>query len=510
MNRNFREIWDQLRARKSSFEMFLEEMKINHLRGIQNLTLRFEFPVTVVSGPNGVGKSTLLLSAACAYKTQQKSLVPGIVFPNLKKQKELTIYDEEVNTSLEYYYRNSLGKSSMVWRKGKSWNKSFKGLIGGTQPEREIYLRTLSNLTSPNEIRSFLQMKNSESELLSSDLIAFAHRVLPNKYLHVYQINKAGKDLLFVETQNQNYKYSEFHMSAGERSILRISKDISNMKNALILIDEIEAGLHPFTQQQLMLELQRIALRNSNQLIVTTHSPTIIESVPLEGRIFLERDSNQVRVVPAYQIILQKALYGQSIDKLSILCEDGIAEYFLLGILDVLNPKINLTHNDIIVGRDTGKSEFPKHIDVMGKFNRLDDFIFVLDGDGKDVIPQMEEAGQKYQKKIQPLFLPGLVPEEWMWSIIKQNLSSYSQEFGLTEMDLNHLLTNLDLQFDNATDKKRNILKNKFNTFSETIKRDSKTIARIVSRKETLNNNPELNEFIIPFSSQLENWKSRR
>ena len=56
--------------------------------------------------------------------------------------------------------------------------------------------------------------------------------------------------------------YSEFHMSAGERAILRLSMDTSKLEDALILIDEIEAGLHPYVQQVLMLELQRLALRN--------------------------------------------------------------------------------------------------------------------------------------------------------------------------------------------------------------------------------------------------------
>ena len=34
-------------------------------------------------------------------------------------------------------------------------------------------------------------------------------------------------------------------MSSGERTILRISKDISRLRNALVLIDEVETGLHP-------------------------------------------------------------------------------------------------------------------------------------------------------------------------------------------------------------------------------------------------------------------------
>jgi len=71
--------------------------------------------------------------------------------------------------------------------------------------------------------------------------------------------------------------------------------------------------------------------------------------------VFLERDeaSAEVRRLPAYRDIFQKALYGQSSEKLSILCEDEIAERFILGVLDYLTVKMHLRHDDFIIGRNT-------------------------------------------------------------------------------------------------------------------------------------------------------------
>ena len=164
-------------------------------------------------------------------------------------------------------------------------------------------------------------------------------------------------------------------MSSGERTILRISKDISLLEDALILIDEVDTGLHPYTQQQLMLELQRIALRQRLQIIVASHSPVILDSVPLEGRIFLDRDEQtaEVRLMPAYRDIFQKSLYGQSRDQLSILCEDEVAEGVLLGVLDVLQSRLWLRHEDFVIGRNTGRDEFPSHVRALGKFGKLKD-----------------------------------------------------------------------------------------------------------------------------------------
>jgi len=234
-------------------------------------------------------------------------------------------------------------------------------------------------------------------------------------------VQAKNTNLLFAKrSDGGNSQYSEFHMSAGERALLRISKEISQLKNALILIDEVEAGLHPYTQQQFMLELQRLALRNDLQIVVTTHSPVMLECVPVEGRIFLERTEDNVWVKPAYRDIIQKAFYGQSIEKLSLLCEDDIAEYFLLGVLDVLNPKLGLIHNDMVVGRDTGKEQFAQHIEAIGKFQQLENFLFVLDGDTKNLEADLMAAARRFGGNVQPLFLPGRVPEEWAWKILRE------------------------------------------------------------------------------------------
>ncbi|MDE0217683.1 MAG: AAA family ATPase [Spirochaetaceae bacterium] len=79
-----------------------------------------------------------------------------------------------------------------------------------------------------------------------------------------------------------------------------------------MLIDEVEAGLHPWVQQLLMLQLQQLALRNDLQIIVTTHSPVVLDSVPVNGRVFLDRDeSGRVTVQPAHVDVVQNALYGR-------------------------------------------------------------------------------------------------------------------------------------------------------------------------------------------------------
>ena len=400
----------------------------------------------------------------------------------------------------------------MVWSRGKSWNKSFMGKKQGAQPERSLYLRTLANLTNPSEVRSVLTIGkgNTTTQEITSDLLSFAQRILPQRYKSISSLTKGDRDLLVANREDDSSHYSEFHMSAGERAILRISKDISKLRNALVLIDEIEAGLHPFTQQQIMLELQRLALRNELQIIVTSHSPVILDSVPPEGRIFLERIGNNVFAQPPHRDIIQKAFYGQSIEKLSILCEDEIAEAIILGVLDNLNPKLLLTPEDISVGRDTGKDQFVQHIDALSKFKKLDDFLFVLDGDGRDLDAKLKLAAEDRGSRITPIYLPGdQPPEVWLWKLLTEKYTDFAPVLGLNEKSLYDYLTKIEQLYLSAADKPANIAKNKFNSLSELTQMTESEIIRKTIYHESKKEEGDLKIFMNDLQNELNRWRSR-
>lgn len=512
--RNLNQIWDQLRGRKTQYLFFLDRLRIKNLRGISDLTVNFNYPVTVIAGPNGCGKSTVLFSCSCAYRVPDAGLrdfFPSNIFPNLTTA-DLSITDHIEPSELEYAYTHSGQSLAMLWRRKKGWDKSFFGRPGATQPERQVYLRTLANLTSPSEVRSVLTISKKDfvKENITSDQIAFAHRILPYHYMNLTALKKHDKDLLFASRDDSSVSYSEFHMSAGERAILRLSRDISRYRNALILIDEIEAGLHPFTQQQLMLELQRLALRNDLQIMVTTHSPVVLDCVPVEGKVFLERVDDNVIVRPAIKTIIQKAYYGQSLDRLSILCEDEIGEAFVHGVLDYLNPKLGLLPEDIQVGKDTGKNEFPSHVKALGKFNRLLDFLFVLDADAKDCKDAIIQAAPSDQP-VKPLFLPGdSIPEAWCWNVLSQRVSFYAGDFGISPEELGHKMNSLEMLYEAAADRPSAKEKNRFYQLSSSLNRQPEDLVRRIARKEAEKNEGDIVFFIQELETQIANWMARK
>ncbi|WP_419937038.1 AAA family ATPase [Candidatus Palauibacter sp.] len=517
IDRELREVWDALRARSADRSDTLEEVRIKRLRNVRDLRVPFSYPVSVLAGPNGCGKSTVLFSCACAYRPPgrgAREFVPSSLFPNFTSGQFAVSSDTLQPTELEFYYLHRSERLSMAWRRGKRWNRSFMGRKGGAQPERDVYLRTLANLTNPSEVRSVLQLGRGqvESETLTPDFLVFAHRILPWRYRSLAVISdRPTRDLLFAELDDtEDTRYSEFHMSSGERTILRISKDISELRNALVLIDEIDTGLHPYTQQQVMLELQRSALRQNLQIVVASHSSVVIESVPPEARIFFQRDdvTGEVRRAPLHRDIFQKALYGQSRNQLSILCEDAIAEGIIRGILDRLNVEIGLRHEDVVVGRDTGKDEFPGHIRTLGMFKKLADFIFVLDGDARDLEGALRAAGDEVGQRARLLFLPGeVMPEQWLWEAIRSRPADYANHLGISQSDLVDRMDHLQRSIGGTVQQSvaAQAARAALSSLAQALDRTPPEIARIAGRVETQHGT--LSEFVGALRDRIETWR---
>lgn len=525
MERNLSQIWDQLRGQRSTRSDFLEEVSITKLRGIQSLTVTFPYPVSVLAGPNGCGKSTVLFAAACAYRRPkavieiERQLTPTSLFPRFLPTESSMPRDAADPTALTYSYVANGARRRMKWERRARWGRSFFGEKRAKQPERLVYLRTLSNLSNPAEARSILQTtaRFQNADEIDSSRIAFAHSILQYRYQKLSYISRGIRSILFAERgvdeerSESGATYSEFHMSAGERAILRLSIDVSFLNNALVLVDEVEAGLHPYAQQMLLLELQRLALRNNLQIILATHSPVVLASVPPEARIFLERDSTGVSVRPPYQDIIQKSLYGQSLSKLTILCEDEVAEGFVRGVLDYLGPKMETLPSDVEIGRNTGKDEFPSHVRTLAKLRRLRDIVFILDGDALEVGNKMAAIAESHRQAAKILFIPdGSAPEAWAFSILGKYPKDHIESLGISASELVRKLGEIDSLYAAAADKPRNIMHNKFFSLSETLSRKPAELIRILARNEAAKSRGSLYGFVSELEGIIGEWRAPR
>jgi len=498
----------------------LSEIRLSGIRGIEDLRVILDYPVSVIAGGNASGKSTVLFAAACAYKVEgagPKDYVPSTLFPDYRPEQG-TRRDGRREITLEYDYVTPSGRSSMRWGRKKGWSRSFFGRKGAKQPERAVYLRTLSNLSNPSEVRGVLRMSrlktNAQEKPLTAAQIDFAQRMLPFSYKEVVKLsspdNNPGRDknLLFA-VHGSGASYSELHMASGERTILRLSQEIAQLEGALVLIDEVEAGLHPWVQQLLMLHLQQLALRNDLQIIVTSHSPVVLDAVPSNARIFLERNERgNVEVCPPYRDIVQNALYGRSSQSLNLFCEDEAAESILHGVFDYLLPDQKIRLGSLHIGRDTGAQEFPTHAAAFRKFGQIENFVFILDGDqrGKDMERKiLEQAGHQ---EVPVLFLPGNdAPEVWVWECLGRHRDSLAGHLNTDTGNLTDIMKKTDAIFDSASDTKAQIAKLKIENLGKSLNLDSATICRRVAQWEARRKDSDILPLVDRLKDILARWR---
>ena len=169
--------------------------------------------------------------------------------------------------------------------------------------------------------------------------------------------------------------------------------------------------------------------------------------MPRQGRIFLERDpTGDVTVRPAYRDVIRNALYGRSGDALNLLCEDKAAEGILQGVLDVLQPDLEMRTESVHIGRDTGADEFSSHAVAFKKFGQIKSFVFVLDGDKRG--SRAAEKPSEHAGSDSVFFLPGEPPEAWVWQALQQfsvtKLRQLAEAMGRTEPERARMVGRLE------------------------------------------------------------------
>ncbi len=514
IERRFSDLWGQLQGKKPHLPHFLAEIRLQGIRGIDDLRVVLDYPVSVIAGGNASGKSTVLFAAACAYRVPGagvRDFAPSTLFPDYRPRyggRE----DEKRAVTIEFDYATPDGRRSMRWRRAKGWNRSFLGRKNASQPERPVYLRTLSNLSNPSEARGVLSMSQRSSPAqerpLTASQIEFAQQLLPFRYAEVVDLSSGNKNLLFA-AQERGPAYSELRMAAGERAILRLAQEIAQRSGVLVLIDEVEAGLHPWVQQLLMLQLQQLALRNDLQIIVTTHSPVVLDSVPANGRIFLDRgESGRVTVQQAHVDVVQDALYGRSREVLNLLCEDDAAQAVVQGVLDHVVPKRRIRGDSVRIGRDTGADEFPAHAAAFRKFGQITNFVFILDGDQRDSGID-ERIREQAGRAVPALFLPGReAPEAWVWERLRQAAGPMAVGLSVDPGELSSRLDRLDAVYDTASDRPAAIAKAKLRGLGEVLRREAADICRTVARLEAERPESDLQPFAEGLETVLLQWRA--
>lgn len=259
----------------------LEWIEIKNIRGWEEQRIQFAFPIVAIVGENGSGKSTILQSAACAYRNEGgTNYFPTEFFPE-------TAWDSLQDASIRAGFKQGQERIEHSVRK-----PTTRWLGQRERPLRRLRYLDLSRLQPVATRVGYARIaKNRHEERSATDFsdnqVGRMSQIMGRHYNAVKMaITNIDANREIPVLTKMGAPYSGYHQGSGETTIAELLKT-RLPKYGLVLIDEIESSLHPRTQRRIIRDLATVARDRECQIILTTHSPYILEELPLIARTYI-------------------------------------------------------------------------------------------------------------------------------------------------------------------------------------------------------------------------------
>lgn len=370
-----RRLLNKMRPQNSygNFGAYLQEILIDGFRGINLMPVRFEFPITAISGTNGSGKSTIGQIAVCGYKKpttdriyrrryvkdffpQSDDLDPNPFTPEAK-----IVYRYATNTIQPQ--RLTVSRRNVEWSGYKRQPERHCFYVGFAAYIPKIERRGISiynskylELTERREITH--EIKQKVATILNSDYdeIWFQGIRAQEKSNEIGMVRRYG------------YSYSENNMGFGEGRLLYIVDLMENEPdNSLFVLEEPETSLHGDAQFKFIKYLMDVCDRKGHQVILSTHSATMLEALPPEGRKFIIRDRSGVKIMDRISAYRAKSILTNGHDKALTICvEDIFAKTKLTELLRIFRPGVL---KDLQIAPIGDKSAVAQMVERLGELD---------------------------------------------------------------------------------------------------------------------------------------------
>ncbi len=406
----------------------------------KDLKVNFTYPLTFLVGANGTGKSSLLHALYGApkgksisefwfttdldpIKTIQKNrhcFIYGYLTHKTKTKVEVLKsrinrqgnpdYWESSSPIQSYGMKKFIGNYDQDEASKTRWNTIEKkthyldfryelsaydkyfyfGLKpnSNTIKSKQDFIRKLSKRLKTSYTQgietTYYTRKSFKPTSLSEEELKIISNILGKNYTkalilkHNFYDKTDGFSILY-ETDYK--KYSEAFAGSGETAVVKLVHDLNGVENnSLVLLDEPETSLHPGAQKKLISYLLKIIKQKKLQVVISTHSPDIIENMPKESiKVFYTNpETNLTNIIE--NVLPQEAFLhlGHTItNKKTIIVEDILAKKILNKILENIGGKELFEIKYFPGGESRLKQDF---MNVYSKEESKKHFI-VFDGD---------------------------------------------------------------------------------------------------------------------------------
>lgn len=284
-------------------------------RMFRNLTINISERLTVIAGHNGIGKSTLLglIANGSELKSSEgKTLLKRSFQAQLHELFYLDIERDYVKKTADKPYftltyshpeKEDLIKTCNVSKHSekKLGIERLKVVPRGEQegwdvgasakvPIPTLFL-SMSRMLPNGEYQSSLNSELSKT-LSDEDKIYIREKfkaIIDNKVVDSNHITKQELKGTTKKSLLPEFEHSTRTISLGQDSLgviitalasfAKLKRENPNYKGGILLIDEIDAGFHPRAQIKLIQLIKKEAKSLNLQIIMTSHSLTIIQEV---------------------------------------------------------------------------------------------------------------------------------------------------------------------------------------------------------------------------------------
>jgi hypothetical protein len=374
----------RVRTKSSEWQLKLQRFAFSDVPSLGTAEIALTSPFLILSGPNGVGKTTVLRAIWATADPKTARPAPGA---SLK----LTTG----SATLDYSWEDARSSSAVSFAAGK--------IIGGVElPTTVVHLDASADPLRYQ--RHFCQFESLDDIINGVGGSALDPRTLVEvnyickrdyREIVVYEVEDGEAITPFFEVQLGGDRYDSRTMGAGEISALHTWWTVNRAAdNSLLLIEEPETFLSPASQQGIAHFLLASTVDKHLVTILTSHSAKIIDSVADDHRLYLYRDSAGAKFaeVPVSPRLLATIGIEPTI-KAILLVEDQAAELFLRQLLVHFDP--TFARSCEICDRQGDGNIITTLDQAAGKFRAVK-IIGVFDGDMRGKVPSRVEAFAAY------------------------------------------------------------------------------------------------------------------
>lgn len=416
-----------------AFKKYIEYIVFPYYKNlVPNTRINFDFPITILVGKNGSGKSSTLhalygapYNKSCSdfwfntevdpieetkgkgrnrffygYKENHHDEIKEVVKSRIKRGSDPDYWETsrplKSDGMINAKTRNSPLKKNVVYldfrAEVSAFDKIYHFSEGDLAKRKELLRRRskyLNRLFHGERMRFPGKPDDKIGRVMELDehIKKCISNILGKEYVSIkiadHRIYRNPGTSIYVKTKVSS-NYSEANAGSGEVAIIQLVKKIEEADDySLILLDEPEVSIHPLAQEKLKEYLLEVTKRKKLQVIISTHSKVLVEHMPSEAvKLYITNKEGMFEIKE--DVDYREAFYDleehvSANDKKKIWCEDYAAKRLIEKVLESIDKS---QYFDIAYPPGGSETIITKHVPTIVTHNSYkDDTFIVLDGD---------------------------------------------------------------------------------------------------------------------------------